>query len=62
MQTEQPTSSRSPIIPPDVFEALVAIWTDILVDDYFKRHPVPTKPGESLTVAAPAGHDAAVEC
>jgi hypothetical protein len=26
-------------MPPDVFEALVAGWTEILVADYIKRHP-----------------------
>jgi hypothetical protein len=26
-------------MPPEVFEALVAGWTEILVADYIRRHP-----------------------
>ena len=31
-------TAEYPEIPPDVFEALVATWTEILVADYKRRH------------------------
>ena len=36
---EPAAASDDQEMPPDVFEALVAGWTEILVTDYIKRHP-----------------------
>jgi hypothetical protein len=37
---EPVTPATSPVdIPPDLFEALVAGWTEILYVDYIARHP-----------------------
>jgi hypothetical protein len=35
-------TSKTPVaeLPPDVFEALVGIWTEILVADYEARHGI----------------------
>lgn len=29
----------APDLAPDIFEALVSIWTEILYEDYLARHP-----------------------
>jgi hypothetical protein len=43
----------SPDIPPEAFSALVDLWVDILLGDYFARHP-------ELSVKQSASDDRAI--
>ena len=51
------TTTAIPDLPPDVFEALVAAWSDLLVSDYEARHGTGAPPAECAPRRSPCAYD-----